>query len=75
MRVAVDDEQPRAGEGDKRDVAFLVHVLGLTLAVAPHEQRRVQVLAGRAPRRAAPVEREEVDDIHPASVEEPSSCA
>jgi Holliday junction DNA helicase RuvA len=40
-------------------------------AVAPDEQRGVQLLARRSPRRPTAFEREQVDDVHRASVVEP----
>jgi hypothetical protein len=70
--VSVDDERRSTGEHDERDVPLRVHVLGLPLALAPDEQRGVQLLARRSPCRPVPFEREEVDDVHRASVEESS---
>ena len=67
--ASVHDERAGAGKRDDRDVALLVHVLRLPLALPPDEQRRVQLLGRRSPRRATPFERQQVDDVHPASVD------
>jgi hypothetical protein len=69
MLVPVDDEEPGSLERDERNVSFLVHVVGLPLALPPDEERRVQLLARSAPGRAAPFEGDEVDDVHTPSLE------
>jgi len=70
MRLAVNDQGSSPGKHDEYDVALAVHVLGLTLALAPNEERRVELLARCAPYRAAPFEPVEVYDVHGLSVEE-----
>ena len=68
MLVAVDDERARPREADDRDVALRVDVRRLSLALAPDEERRVQILALDAPGRPSPGNRGQVDELHALTV-------